>query len=355
MPGTSRRDLIRLAAAAGALGATGSVTEAAAQDLPDHERALYDAARREGALTWYTGQMQAEPSEAIGRAFTERYPGINVSVVRSTSQVAFQRLSQDMRARVSQCDVFSSTDYGHCAFLKREGRLMAYKPRNADGLIEAARRSADPDGHFQITYLGLYAMARHSRNVPEAEAPASWRDLTDPKWRGKIAVGHPGYSGAMTAWVLMMRKAYGWDYLNQLERNRPLIGRSSADPVTAINAGERVIGAGLSSASALLSVSRGNPIAMIYPTDGTLAVPAPTGAMKDAPRPNAARLFMEFATSPAYYRAAGAFFAESLRPEVPPPPGARALDSIPLITPSPEEVEAGAAEAKERWRDVFGV
>jgi iron(III) transport system substrate-binding protein len=347
----SRRLLLQLAAASPAAAAL----QARAQAMPPHEQALFEAAKREGQITWYTGQMQAEPSEAIGRAFTERFPGIKVNVVRSTSQVAFQRLAQDMRARVSQCDVFSSTDYSHCAFLKREGRLMAYKPVNASGLIEAARKSADPDGYFQITYLGLYAMGRHSHNVTEAEAPKSWRDLTDPRWRDKIAIGHPGYSGAITAWCLMMQKAYGWNYLQELERNRPLIGRSSADPVTAINAGERLIGAGLSSASALLSISRGNPLTMIYPTDGTLAVPAPTGAMKDAPHANAARLFMEFATSPSYYQASSAYFAESLRPEVPPVPGARALDTIPLITPSPDEVEAGSQEVKERWRDIFGV
>jgi iron(III) transport system substrate-binding protein len=349
---TSRRFLLQLAAAGTSLAA---LQKAQAADLPAHEQALYGPAKAEGQLTWYTGQMQAEPSEAIGRAFTERFPGIKVNVVRSTSQVAFQRLAQDMRARVAQCDVFSSTDYSHCAFLKREDRLMAYKPRNADGLIEAARQSADPDGYFQITYLGLYSMARHTTRVSEADAPKSWKDLLDPRWRDQIAIGHPGYSGAITAWCVMMQKAYGWDYLKALERNRPLIGRSSADPVTAINAGERTIGAGLSSASALLSISRGNPITMIYPTDGTLAVPAPTGAMKDAPHPNAARLFMEFATSPAYHQAASAFFAESLRPEVAPPPGARALNTIPLITPSPEEVDAGGQEVKERWRDIFGV
>ena len=347
----TRRDAMRGAA----IGATIAATPARAQTLLPHEAALHDAAKREGQVTWYTGQMQAEPSEAIGRAFTARFPGIAVSVVRSTSQVAFQRLSQDMRARVSQCDVFSSTDHGHCTFLKREGRLMEYRPQNAAGLIEAARRAADPDGFFQPTYLGLYAMARHSANVLEADAPKSWRDLTDARWRGRIAIGHPGYSGAVTAWCLVMQKAYGWDYLKQLERNKPLIGRSSADPVTAINVGERVVGAALSTSTALLSISRGNPITVIYPTDATLAVPAPTGAMKDAPHPNAARLFMEFATSPAYHEAARPFFAESLRPEVPPLPGARPLDSIPLVSPTPEEVEAGAAEVKERWRDIFGV
>ncbi|MDB5381173.1 MAG: transporter substrate-binding protein, partial [Rhodospirillales bacterium] len=71
---------------------------ARAQDLATHERTLHEAARREGELTWYSGQYSAEPSEAVGRAFTARFPGVRCNVVRSTSQVAFQRLSQDMRA-----------------------------------------------------------------------------------------------------------------------------------------------------------------------------------------------------------------------------------------------------------------
>jgi len=341
-------------AAAAVLG--GRVGGAAAQEqpLPPHERELYEAARREGELTWYTGQMQAEPSEAIGRAFTERFPGVKVNVVRSTSQVAFQRLSQDMRAGVAQCDVFSSVDQSHLAFLKRQGRLTQFRPHNLSGLIPAVREAGDPDGHFQVTYLAVYLLARHNR-VPEAEAPRSWRDLLDPRWRGQIAVGHPGYSGAIGSLCVALRKLYGWDYFRALERNRPHIGRSAGDPVTVLNAGERTIGMGVPSPTILLSISRGNPLSLIYPTDGTLIVPAPSGIPRNAPHPNAAKLFLEFMASPAYGQATRPFFAESLRPEVPPPEGARPLDQVPLLAPTAQEVEAGIPEVKELWRDTFGV
>ena len=223
-----------------------------------------------------------------------------MNVVRSTSQVAFQRLSQDMRARVAQCDAFSSTDTSHFTTLKRQDRLLPYRPRNAEGMVQAARDAADPDGHFQISYLALYLIARHRDRVPEGEAPGSWRDLTDPKWRNQLAVGHPGYSGAIGSWCLMMRKMYGWDYFRALERNRPQIGRSAGDPVTTLNAGERTIGVGIPSAATLYSASRGNPLALVYPTDGTLMVPAPSAALRNAPHPNAAKLFMEFVTGPDY-------------------------------------------------------
>ncbi|MFC4166716.1 ABC transporter substrate-binding protein [Teichococcus aestuarii] len=347
----NRRLMLGLAAG----GAMARLAPAAAQELRPHEKELYEAAKREGQITWYTGQYQAEPSQAIGRGFTERFPGITVNVVRSTSQVAFQRLAQDMRAGVAQCDVFSSTDHSHAAYLKRQGRLMPYKPHNAEGLIRAAKEAGDPDGHFQVTYLGLFLMARRSTDVSEAEAPKSWKELTDPKWRGRIAVGHPGYSGAITSWCLAMREKYGWDYFKALEKNQPQIGRSSADPVTMLNAGERQIGAAIPSATTLLSISRGNPITLIYPTDGTLMVPAPSGALKDAPHPNAAKLFMEFMTSPTYYAVTRPFFSESLRPEVPPPPGSRPLDEVPLITADPKALERDGQEVKELWRDTFGV
>jgi iron(III) transport system substrate-binding protein len=328
---------------------------AAAQDLPAHERELYAAAQREGQVTWYTGQMQAEPSEAIGRAFTERYPGVRVNVVRTTSQVAFQRLSQDMRARVSQCDVFSSTDQSHLAFLKREGQLLDYKPRNLADVLPVVREASDPDGQFLVTYIALYMMGRRADRVSEAEAPKTWQDLLDPKWKDKISIGHPGFSGAVGSWAVLMRKMYGLDYFKALERNKPQIGRSAGDPVTVLNAGERLIGAAMPSATTLLSISRGNPLTLVYPTDGTVLIPAPSGALKAAPHQNAAKLFMEYFAGPAYSQTARRFYGESLRPDVPPPQGARPLNSFKAITPTPQEVEKGVPEVREMWRDIFGV
>ncbi len=353
MTGLTKRQFMVTAAAAAAAAAAG-IRPAAAQDLPSHERELYEAAKREGEFTWYSGQLNAETGEAVGRAFTERYPGIKVNVVRSTSQVAYQRLTQDMRAGVAQCDVFSSTDYSHSTSLKRDGELLRFRPKNADGMIEAAR-VGDPDGYFQIFYIGLYLMAYNTQKVSEADAPKSWKDLLDPKWKDQLAIGHPAYSGAIGALGVVLRKMYGEGYFKALEKNHPQIGRSSQDPVTLLNAGERTVGAGVPSSTTLLSMSRGNPLKLIYPTDGTLAVPSPSAIPKNAPHPNGAKLFFEFAAGPGYAKVTTEYFNESLRPEVAPPKASRALDQIKLITPTPDEVEAGVPEIKELWRDIFGV
>jgi iron(III) transport system substrate-binding protein len=320
----------------------------------DQQQALYDAARKEGEVTWYSGQIQAEPGEAVGHAFSQAYPGIKVNVIRSTSQVAYQRLSQDMQAGVAQCDFFSSTDYGHYLFLKREGKLLSYRPPNMDELIPEAR-NADPDNMFQVLNIGLYLIATNTLKVAAPNAPKSWKDLTDPKWMGQEAVGHPGYSGAIGIMALTLQKLYGWDFFSALEKNKPQIGRSSDDPVTLLNAGERTVGMGVSLPTTLLSLSRGNPLSIIYPTEGTLAVYCPSAIPKNAPHPNAAKLFMTFTASPAYAKVARAFFIMPLRTDVPPPEGALGFDKIKLISATPQEIEAGMSDVKEQWRDTFGV
>ncbi|MBU8536648.1 ABC transporter substrate-binding protein [Falsiroseomonas tokyonensis] len=352
MSGFNRRQILSLSTGV-ALGA-GPAFRAVAQSLPAHERQLYDAARREGEITWYSGQYNAETSEAVGRAFNERFPGVRCNVVRSTSQVAFQRLSQDARAGVAQCDVFSSTNSGHFVQLKREGRLLQFKPENVAGLLPAIQ-NADPDNFFHTSFLGLFLMTHNTRLVSEADAPRGWQDALDPKWKDKLAVGHPGFSGAIGVWAVQMRKMYGWDYFRRLERNNPQIGRSSQDPVTTLNAGERSVGLCVPTGTTQLAISRGNPLKLIYPTEGVLAAISPSAILRNAPHPNAAKLFMEFQASQAMSETVRLTFNEPLRGDVRPPEGGRPLADITLLAPSLEEQEKGVPEVREAWRDTFGV
>ncbi len=90
--------------------------------------ALTEAAKKEGELTWYVAHYTSEGAEDLGRGFTEMY-GIKVNVVRTTAQVAYQRLLQDIKNNQTICDVFSSTDLGHYARLKAEGRFDKYVRR----------------------------------------------------------------------------------------------------------------------------------------------------------------------------------------------------------------------------------
>jgi iron(III) transport system substrate-binding protein len=326
----------------------------AATEIEPHEKALYDAARAKNEqVTWYISHYNSETAEALGRAFDATYPGVKANVVRTTAQVAYQRLSQDMRANAQNCDVFGSTDIGHFLLLKEEGKLEKYEPVNAKHLIEGFR-DIDPDSNFYTTAAGTVLINYNSANVKEADAPKNWTDLLDPKWKNQVAVGHPSYSGYVGTWVVAMRKLYGWDFFKKLEKNQPQIGRSINDTVTMLNSGERQVGAG-PGATTLRSASRGNPLSVIYPTDGTVLMISPSGIVKGTRNPNAARLFVEFLLGKRANEIHAENFSDVTRADVAPYPGAKDLSQTKVIRPTNEEVQDGIPEVKELWRDTFGI
>src|SRR5216684_8675991 len=97
-------------------------------------KALEEAAKKEGELTWYVAHYTSEGAEELGAEFTKMY-GIKVNVVRTTAQVAYQRLLQDLKNNQTICDVFSSTDVGHYVRLKAEGKFEKYLPESASKIL----------------------------------------------------------------------------------------------------------------------------------------------------------------------------------------------------------------------------
>jgi iron(III) transport system substrate-binding protein len=314
-------------------------------------KALEEAAKKEGELTWYTAHYTSEAAEELGATFTQIY-GIKVNVVRTTAQVAYQRLTQDIKNGQTNCDVFSSTDIGHYMRLKKQGQLEKYTPEDMPKISEVFR-NLDPDGFFHTTSAGFVLITYNSSKVKPEEAPQKWTDLLDPKWKGKISTGHPAFSGYVGTWVLQMKLLYGWDYFKKLEKNKPQIGRSVNDTVTALNAGERQVAAG-ADGSTLFSAARGNPLAIIYPSDGAVMIISPSAIVKGTKHPNAARLFMEFLYSIEASKVDVKHFTVPMRPEVPVAAGEKPISEIKAIHPTVEQIDKGIPEAIEDWRDTFG-
>jgi len=354
----SRRDILKGGSAAFVAAIGGALplrrAAAAAAETTAREKELYEAAKKEGELTWYTAHSDDVTAQALGRGFEANFPGIRVNVVRTTAQVAFQRVSQELRAGAMQVDVFSSTDIGHYVYLKEKKLLEQFVPENAGKALEIYQHY-DPDGYYFVTSVGLIGMVYNTTKLREADAPRNWTDLTGPKWKDKIALGHPGFSGYVGTWTVMMRKLYGWKFFEDLAKNNPQIGRSINDTITMLNAGERVVAGTGPFANASENVKKGNPLAMIYPTDGTVLILAPSGIMKGVKHPNAARLFMEYLMSVDASKVWVDHFGEPIRPEVSASTGMKSAKELKTIRPSVEEIFKGVPQVIKQWRETFGV
>lgn len=322
---------------------------------PGHLEALYAAAKKEGELTWYIVYLPSEDAEAMARGFTARYPGIKVNVVRTTAQVAFQRLNQDLKARMANCDVFSSTDIGHYLDLKARKLLTAYTPVSA-ALMDKRLQNIDPDGTYHVASVAMMGLIYNTNKVKAADAPTSWNDLTDPKWRGLVSVSHPGFSGFAGAWSIEMRKLYGDSWFKKLADNKPQVGRSTIDTVTTVNSGERSISAGPINLAAAVA-AKGNPLAVVAPKEGVALMVSPSAIMANAPHPNASKLFMEWiVVSEDTEKFAIERHGIPKRAGAKPLPGVPGLEDIKVaLRPTAQEQVKQLPEVIELWKDAFGV
>jgi iron(III) transport system substrate-binding protein len=310
--------------------------------------AMEEAGRKEGSLTWYVAQVDSETAELMGRAFTQQHTGIKVSVIRTTGQVAYERLTQDLKNNAPQCDVFSTTDMAHMPALMKRNALANYTPENAAFMSPAFQGLGEP-GFFYPSTSTLMLMIYNNQKVKPEEAPKSWTDLLDPRWKGRCAFGHPGFSGYVGVWTVAIRRLYGWDYFEKLAKNNPRIGRSGNDPITLLNAGECVVGLGPLGTS-LQSQDRGNPISVVYPADGSVLC---VGSSAVLASPNAGRLFANWLMSIDFAKICAEARIDSVRSEVPPKAGAKPLSEVKLLKVTTAELGKQVPEVIEQWRDTF--
>lgn len=317
--------------------------------------AIEKAARQEGPMTWYVSFYGADTADLTTTAFAKKYPGLTVKAVRATTGGIFQRVNQDLRASNAVASVISMSGIGdHHGQLMRDKHLASYKPASASAIIPAFKGGV-VEGFIYPMGGGLMALAYNNKLISPADAPKAWSDLADPKWKGKLAVGHPGFSGFDAALVAWLSKDKGWDYFKALKANGPLVQRSTFDSITSLSSGERLV-APMPDGVAAPVIDKGNPITVVYPTDGSLLIMGLTSILKNAPQPNMAKLFTEFLLGPEHaellvknnYDPVRGGAARTLV-------GGRKLEDIKIVPVVPSlEYADQLKQSTDQWREIFG-
>jgi iron(III) transport system substrate-binding protein len=334
-----------IAIAVSVLTGLAPATTAVAQD------ARLAAAKKEGKVVWYTS-LALPSAEKVAKLFEAAYPSIKVEVHRTGSERILARVMQELRANIKNADVVHTSDAGHFVFLKEQKLLAKYTPAGVHAFPAGFK---DKDGYYYGLRATVTAIAYNTRAVPAAEAPRTWKDLLDPKWKGKQVTAHPGYSGVITTHVLALVHLHGWDYFKQLAQNRPLLVQSAVDPAGVVVSGERLIAVNGGDYTFYQSKKKGNPVEIVYPKEGVPLVVSPTAIMSFAPHPNASQLFTDFTFS----REVQQVMADSEglytgHPEVKYPADKPKLSELKLLSVDPEELEKRNEEIKKRFVEFFG-
>lgn len=277
--------------------AADNTTAAAETTAP--EQSLIDAAKAEGELVVY-GSCEEEYLAAACEHFEELY-GIKVQ---------YQRLSTgEVQAKIEEengnpsADVWFGGTTDPYNVVAAEGLLEAYEAENASHLLGSQYR--DPDGYWYGIYKGILGFMVNKDELARMnlEAPADWRDLLKPEYKGLIWLSNYNTAGTAKLVINTMIQKYGHDegiqYLVDLDKNIQVYTKSGSGPSKNVGTGECVIGIGFLHDGITQIVDNGyGNVQLIIPSSGTSFEIGATAIFKGAKHPNAAKLWVEYALSP---------------------------------------------------------
>ena len=332
---------------AGAFMAVAAIPALAQETTP----AMIAAAEKEGKAVWYTS-VDVKVAEGLAKAFREQYPKIEIDVERSGSERVFQRINQEYQSNIKNVDVVNSSDASHFIFWKQQKWLASHIPPDVNRFPAQYK---DPDGYYAAWRSSLSVMGYNTNLVKESEAPKSYADLLDPKWKGKLTKSHPSYSGTSLTGTFAMTKVLGWDYLEKLAKQGVQQLQSTTATPKSIASGERAVMVDGNEYNMFIEIDAKSPVKIIYAKEGTPFVTSPTAIFADAPHPNAARVLQNFLyTAKAQQLLVDKGGARSVHPDVKEPANRTPLKDIKLLPDDPAAMLPQVAEIKKKYTAIFG-
>ena len=252
-----------------------------------------------GNLVIYSARKE-ELMQPVVDAFKKRYPDVNVTV-KSGAPGELALLIQQERGSPGG-DVFFTTDAAGLEALRQDGLLDPYRSPNAASVPDEFKA---PDS----AWTGVIGRSRNfminTQLLRPEEAPQSVFDLTDPKWKDKLAIASIR-EGGVRIWLASLILERGEEatkaYVDGLKANNIKVLANHTEVANAVTRGEVPVGL-LNHYYYVPKAREGAPVALIYPDQGpnqigTLVTPLAVGILKGAKNPEPARAFVDFVLSP---------------------------------------------------------
>jgi ABC-type Fe3+ transport system substrate-binding protein len=286
---------------------------------------IYAKAKTEKTLVFYAGGPTA-PWEAAAKLFAEKYPGVTVSITGGFSNVLDQKIDQQLKDKKLETDMAFFQTVQDFVRWKKAGVLLTFKP---EGWSKIALPFKDKDGGFVGVSVNGHPYAYNSQQVTAKDVPKSALDFLKPEFRGKLVACYPQDDDATLYTFDSITKKYGWKYWDRYMANQPNFIQGHLGVARAISAGDDVVTLDTIASISLGEKAAGKPHAIAFSSIDPVPIwPLTAGIFKDAPHPNAAKLFLAWYLSPEQQARVGTW---SVRSDVPPPAGLKPLSAMKVV------------------------
>jgi iron(III) transport system substrate-binding protein len=314
-----------------------------------------DAARKEGPLLLWHGDQEADVVK-FTKLFTEK-TGIQVNQQRLLPGAAWPKLNAELRAGKVDVDVYDTSDPGTMDKMRQQGHLLRYEPPGLDAFDQ--RALSNPRGYWAAYFINVGPMMYDPRYVKKDEAPKTFVDLLNPRWKNGIGFQNAAAGTSYATWFVL-RNILAKDYWTKLAAQKPRGYASSTQIMSDLHRGDIKVGGRVSIFQYLKSKRSNLPVELVFPSEGTPSVNEVTAIFKMTKRPNAAKAYVNYLLSAegqkAWNEIQGSYSARSDVDIAGLPP----ISSIKVLFPTPDEFEAFGsqklhAEYLKVWNDMVGL
>ena len=256
------------------------------------------AAKKEGTLTLYTTIAEKDLPTLL-KPFESKY-GIKVNIWRAGTSNVLQRAVQEAAAKKYDVDVI------HIGSPEMEAlaREQILQPMTSPVQNDLQPGSVPAHHQWAATLLSVWVQAYNTKLIRKDQLPRTYKDLLDPKWKGKLILDDPRRAGPgqATLTFFYLQPELGVDFIRALGKQQITILKDYAQEVDAIGQGRYPVLIGTADFVAVARAKQGIPIAIVDPRqlkEGADVSPA-NGALalfNRAPHPNAAKVYINWLLS----------------------------------------------------------
>lgn len=200
-------------------------------------------------------------------------PDLTIQKVTSGTGALMKRIEAESKNPLG--DVVWGAGFGTMAAFKQN--FQAYQSPQAKDIPASFQ---GPDQLWSGTNAHVMIIMVNTKQLKGAEAPKSWSDLFDPKWKGKVIVGDPATSGSAYDQIYGIHQLYGSEGLNKLAANVD-VSKSSGQVYKSVANGEYPIGITMEYAAYAYIAGGQKEVQIVYPADGAFVAPEAVAIIKN--------------------------------------------------------------------------
>lgn len=220
----------------------------------------------EKTKVWVYTSLYKDTIADIQPKLAAQFPEIDVQFYQAGSEEVAAKVQAEALAGKIQADVLISSDRFWYEDLAAKGTLVSYKPAQTDKVADFFKH---PEGFYSTLSFPVMVIAYNSEAVKEADAPKTFKELADAKWKDKVSAGSPLASGTNFTTVAFLAKKYGWDYFSSLRKNNLIAEGGNSGVVRRLQSKERPVGIVLME-NVLRLTSTDARIKFVIPNDGVV-------------------------------------------------------------------------------------